>query len=387
MEKILIVNNNMNIGGVQKSLVNLLRCISSEYDVTLLLFHRSGALLDDIPKNVKVLSVGAPYAYLGMSDAETNGHFIRKLGRSFYAATARLFGFGVSAAWMAPFQKKLRGFDVAVSFLHSGAPKAFYGGCNEFVLRHVEAKRKVTFLHCDFAKIGANTARNQRIYARFDRIASCSEGCRAAFLAVFPEFAEKTLTVENCQDFAQIVKKAEAAPVAPRTDCALHVVTVARLGREKGVLRGVEALAALRDERVHYTVIGDGVERAEIEAAVEKYALQKQVTLLGELENPYGYIKAADLLLIPSYSEAAPMVIDEAACLGTPILTTATSSADDMVAKTGYGWVCENSVQGICDGLSALLAEPQRLLQRREFLKKKHFGNDAALDHFRRLTH
>ena len=40
--------------------------------------------------------------------------------------------------------------------------------------------------------------------------------------------------------------------------------------------------------------------------------LSENVTLLGEKENPYGYIKAADLLLIPSYSEAATMVIGEA---------------------------------------------------------------------------
>ena len=46
------------------------------------------------------------------------------------------------------------------------------------------------------------------------------------------------------------------------------------------------------------------------------------------MENPYGYMRAADVLLIPSFSEAAPMVIHESALLGTPILTTETSSAD-----------------------------------------------------------
>ena len=48
------------------------------------------------------------------------------------------------------------------------------------------------------------------------------------------------------------------------------------------------------------------------------------------MDNPYGYIKAADLLLIPSYNEAAPLVIGEAAGLETPILSTETSSAKEM---------------------------------------------------------
>lgn len=39
MERILIVNNNMHIGGVQKSLLNLLTDIHGRYDVTLLLFY------------------------------------------------------------------------------------------------------------------------------------------------------------------------------------------------------------------------------------------------------------------------------------------------------------------------------------------------------------
>ena len=56
MEKILIVNNNMDIGGIQKSLLNLLREVSGEYDITLLLLSRSGALLKEVPEGVKVIT-------------------------------------------------------------------------------------------------------------------------------------------------------------------------------------------------------------------------------------------------------------------------------------------------------------------------------------------
>lgn len=384
MQKLLIVNNNMNIGGVQKSLLNLLKCISSDYDVTLLLFHRSGALLREIPSNVKVITSGAPYAYLGMSNAETDGHFSQKLGRGFFAGCAKLLGAGVSMALMRPFHRMLKGYDVAISFLHSGAPKSFYGGCNEFVLHHVQAKRKVTFLHCDFAKIGANTPRNRRIYAKFDAIAACSEGCKRAFLAAFPEFAEKTLAVENCQDFDAIRRKAsEPFPFANKE--GLQIVTVARLGREKGIDRALEAIAALPDAQLHYTVIGDGVERTRLEAKISELELSERVTLAGESENPYGAIRAADLLLIPSYSEAAPMVIAESASLGTPVLSTLTSSAEEMVAQSGYGWVCENSIEGIRAGLSALLDDLQKLREKQAFLQNLSFDNEIALTHFRAL--
>ena len=54
MKKILIVNNNMHIGGVQKALVSLLWAIRDRYDITLLLFHRGGEYQKDIPPEIKV---------------------------------------------------------------------------------------------------------------------------------------------------------------------------------------------------------------------------------------------------------------------------------------------------------------------------------------------
>ena len=42
MKKILIVNNNLDMGGIQKSLVNLVKEVYEEYDITLLLFRKSG---------------------------------------------------------------------------------------------------------------------------------------------------------------------------------------------------------------------------------------------------------------------------------------------------------------------------------------------------------
>ena len=53
-KKLLIVNNNMHIGGVQRALVNLLGCIHDQYDVTLLLFHPAGVLMEEIPADVRV---------------------------------------------------------------------------------------------------------------------------------------------------------------------------------------------------------------------------------------------------------------------------------------------------------------------------------------------
>ena len=97
------------------------------------------------------------------------------------------------------------------------------------------------------------------------------------------------------------------------------------------------------------------------------------------------FMKAADVLLIPSYSEAAPMVIDEAACLCTPVLSTGTCSAEELVSERGFGWVCGNSVEGITEALNRLLDSPQEIAERSSFLQTVVFDNSKALEGFRGL--
>ena len=66
MKKILIVNNNLDMGGIQKSLVNLVKEVYKEYDIALLLFSRSGSLLREIPETVKIITPLKVYRILGL---------------------------------------------------------------------------------------------------------------------------------------------------------------------------------------------------------------------------------------------------------------------------------------------------------------------------------
>ena len=385
-KRILIVNNNMHIGGVQRALIDLLKCIQDRYDITLALFHPEGELMAEIPAGIKVLPVTSLYRFLGMTKSDVKNSPLKKLIRSFFGAVARLMGRDVAISMMKWSQKQISGYDVAISYLHNAGDQMFYGGCNDFVLQHIDAPKKYAFLHCDYQNSGANTEKNCRQYRAFDRIAACSKGCRTAFLRCLPELEKKTVVVQNCQDYQGFFRRAEAEPVSLPSD-RVNILTVARMGREKGIPRAIEAFAQIKDSavRFHYYVIGDGVQRDKVESLIQKYGLETQVTLLGESTNPYGYMKAADILLVPSISEAAPLVIGEAASLGTPILTTETSSAVDMVEDTGYGWVCQNSVEGITEKVRELLADRNEILRKSIFLQQSAFDNRIALVQFDEL--
>ena len=381
MKKLLIVNNNMKIGGVQKSLCNLLWNICGEYDVTLCLFDKNGEYLDDIPDTVDVIACDSLFRYLGMSQAECV-HLSDRLKRGALALGCRLFGRSKVLRLMLKSQKRLPGrYDAAISYLHNGRQNQLYGGVNEFVLDRVDADLKIAYLHCDYLRCGGSNDENNRLYHEFDRIAACSDGCRDAFLQVLPELRERCFTARNFHRYDEIKRLADEADIEYSHDC-FNVLCVARLAHEKGIDRAIRAIKHCRDKglRAALHLVGDGALRTELEALTAELGLQGAVHFYGERKNPYPYMRGADLLLISSFHEAAPMVIDEAACLGLPTLSVKTTSSDEMLKDCGR--VCENSQEGISEALADIITDPSKLNAIKQSLLSAGRSNAAAMQQF-----
>lgn len=379
MKTIIIVNNNLKTGGVQISLLNLLKDIASVYDITLLLFYADEQNSDLIPKNIKVMTVKSPFKYFGMSLQESKSSFAALIGKVFWAVVTKTVGRSFAIRLMSIFQHRLKGYDCAISYLHEGPQKSFYGGCNEFVLRKIQADKKIAWIHCDFGLCGANNKQSKKIYKRFDTIVACSNGTKEAFLRCMPELKDKCAVVRNCNDYESIRTKAE--PAMQYSSEYFNVITVARLSSEKGIDRMLYAVkhAITLGYPVMYHIVGDGQEREPLEKLVDMLGISDSVIFYGNQKNPYSYIVSADLFVLPSYHEAAPMVFDEAASLGVPVLATKTTSTDEMILKENAGFVCENTQEGITQMLIDILNNPQSLKQISKGLTKRQFTNQMSI--------
>lgn len=388
MKKLLIVNNNMQLGGVQKALVSLLYEIKDQYDVTLFLFSPDGPCFADIPEGINVVTAKSLYRCFGISQAEAKEKGgLLYLSRTVMAVLTKLLGRS-AVIWLANLnQPKLKDhYDVAISYLHSGGLKSFYGGCNEFVLSRVSATKKVTFLHGDYGKCGADHPKTNRLYRKFDLVAACSEGCRESFVSRLPDMAERCATVPNCHNYRQMRENSQQDTVA-YDEGTIHILTIARLSKEKGVERGIRAVAYAREwgQKVCYHIVGDGIERTGLEALCDGLGLGECVRFYGNQENPYRFLPGVDLLLIPSYHEAAPLVIDEARCFGVPILSAKTSSAEAMITKRGLGWVCDNSQEAINLALIELVTQFSVLQEKKVSISQTESTNKEAVSAFYRI--
>ena len=362
-KRIIIVNNNMKIGGIQKALLDLLNEISSQYDVTLCLFNNVGEYLKRIPSNVNVIHCNSLYKYFGMGQAESKKSLIDYIFRSSLAIITKIFGRKVTTRVISFFTKKLPAqYDCAISYMHDGENRLFYGGWNHFVISKVTAKKKIAFVHGDYEKCGSNNKGNNEIYEKFDIIAACSEGCRKAFLRALPHLEAKTKTVINCHNFEEIVAMSGEETVIYDNQYT-NAIVVSRLNPGKGVDRAIYAAKYAIDKglKLKLHIVGGGNSMAQLKALSKELRVESNVAFYGEQANPYRYIKNADFLLIPSYHEAAPLVIDEALCLGVPVLSTATTSSEDMILNRNCGWVCDNSQKGINQKMHEIIANQDEI--------------------------
>lgn len=388
MKKIVIVNNNMKVGGVQKSLCNLLWELeqNEDYDVTLVLLSPVGDYMDRIPPRVKCIYPKSLFRYMGVSQGEMKG--VDRFKRGFLAGVCRTLGRPWAMRFILWSQKKLpESYDYAIAFLHSGRRKSFFGGVQDFVLHRIDAKKKIAFLHDDYDKCGANHKLNNDMMAKFDAIAACSDGCRGVFEAAQPHLAHKSVTVRNCNNIAEIRSLADEDTVT-YDPAYINVLCAARLSPRKGIDRAIEAAAVALKEGIPLKlhILGSGIMEADLKRMVAERELGEQVIFYGEQSNPYRFMKNADLFLLTSFHEAAPMVIDEAYILGVPTLTTRTNSSDEMITARNCGWVCENDQDSLNKQLLLVLKDRCLLYNMKESLRTRVPDNSLAMSQFYKLV-
>ena len=322
-----------------------------------------------------------------MSQQDCKGNLKDTLLRGFFAVIALLFGRSTAVRFMLIGQPMLNeSYDYAISFLHNGRRNSIYGCVQDFVLSRIKAKKKIAFIHCDYRNCGANHADNNRIIRKFDKIAACSDGCRKAFESVIPDLKNKCTTVCNCHNFDEIRNLADENTYIYDSRY-INIILVARLSTEKGIERALKAVseAVNKGFLVKFHVVGSGNIYNELIDLSRDLGIADNVVFYGKQDNPYRYMKNADLFLLTSYHEAAPMVIDESRCLGVPVLTTETTSSMDMVTDRGCGWVCGNSQEDLNKALSDILADKKSLFGLKEKLKVIEVDNDTAIEQFNSL--
>jgi glycosyltransferase involved in cell wall biosynthesis len=191
-----------------------------------------------------------------------------------------------------------------------------------------------------------------------DKIVCVSGHARENFIRRYPELESRTQLIYNFYDTDTIRTQGHPPCLLPGLNPAL--LSVGRMTEQKKYLRFLDVLARLRDEGFSFGwhILGQGAQWTAIEEKVLALNLQDRVFLHGVTDNPYQYMTACDLFVLPSGWEGFPTVTVEAKILGCPVLATDVAGIQEQLIHGKTGWIVENSEDGIYEGLKYLLQNP-----------------------------
>ncbi|MFD0588422.1 glycosyltransferase [Paenibacillus sp. GCM10027627] len=399
--KLLFVMNHLDCGGAEKALVSLLQVIDYErYEVDLLLFKQEGLFLGHVPKQVRVLVPPADYRYYDMPLKEAALQLLKKgavrglLARLYLGLVMRTEGNAAKReqlAWrhiVRTFEGLEGSYDAAVGFLEK---TPIY-----YIVDKVEAKTKIGWIHTDYVRMGMDARLDEPYFRRLDHIVTVSEECGGTLRREFANYTGKIKVIQNIVSPAVIRRMSEGKSSALSVGSALtggsiRILTIARLHHAKGIDLAIEAASLLVDRGypIHWTVLGEGgeEERAQLEALIQKRGLESRFKLPGAVDNPYPYLKAADIVVQPSRFEGKSIAIDEAKILGKPIVTTNYSTVTDQIHHGSNGWIVEMQPRAIAEGIGRLIEEPELRAELASRLADERLGTEEEVVKLYELVH
>ena len=296
MKKIAIFINNLQVGGIQKSIINILNNIDySKYNIDLYVFDNNPFY--EINSQVNLIILKKPlfiYKFLPFN-------FVKKILK-------------------VPILNKK--YDVAIDFdsyqmytaigaLTCNAKKKIIWVHNDIPIK-IKEEFKYRILHFFFKKK----------YKYFDIYCAVSKGALASFKTLENHSNKEYLVIPNYIDTNEIkTKLKEDCPIKVDSK-KINIVSVGRLCHQKGydiMLNNIKELTKYRKD-FHLYIIGDGPDKEKLFSQKNKLELDNYVTFLGNQKNPFKYLKEMDLFYLSSRYEGQGMVILEALSVGLDVL-------------------------------------------------------------------
>ena len=358
-KQILFLCSDMRVGGFQKSLISLFQCLDyGKYDVDLLLLNPMGIFMDLIPKEVTILPCLVDSEYF-MNGIKAMKSMLRKgkLKLAFSRAVSCLFwpfNKGVGAMIMVKAVPKLnKHYDVAIDY--NGQHLLYY------MVEKISANKKISYFHSDYKKWRYYEKMDRKYYNWVDAIVSVSDECVQSMKEIFPEYEDKIWCIENINSN----KTVNLFPINSNTfnDSfdGIRIVTVGRVCYNKGYDIAAEALKKLKDAGydVRWYMVGPIEDDAYCAKLMTQYVIGEDMMLLGATNNPYDYMRNADVIVHPSRFEGKAVAVEEAKILNKPIVATAYSTVMNQIVNEHTGLIVEMTGEAVFRGIERLICEPE----------------------------
>lgn len=386
MKNILISSFDMEVGGVERSLISMLNNFNyKNYNVDLMLYSHTGDFMNLLPKQPNLLEENKKYKTFRMSIGQIfkSGNLCIGLSRVLARLNAKSYNnkengyIQMQYMWkyalhFLPHIKKE--YDVAISYLWP----------HYFIADKVKAKIKIAWIHTDYSTVDTDIELDLKMWNKFDYIISISDDVTNAFLSKYPSLKSKIILVENITSPKFIMDMSnEKQNEIKKNEKHFNIVSVGRLCYPKAFDEAIRALKILHNrglKNIKWYVVGYGGDEGLLKNLIKENDLEDNFILLGKQTNPYPYMKACDLYVQPSRYEGKAVTVTEAQILGKPIMITNYATANSQVKDGIDGYICDLSTEGIADGIEKLYKDNELRNKLANNCKSINYSNSYELD-------
>lgn len=253
--------------------------------------------------------------------------------------------------------------DVEIAFLEGFATRLLASSPNR-------NSRKYAWVHCDLEQFHWITPwfrgykNEQHCFAACDKVIGVSDEVTAAVKHLYK--LTNTHTLLNPIDYETIKQKStHTLPNTAKKKDVLNIISIGRYTPVKGYTSLLQAINILKNKGipVHLKLLGKGEERALYEAYIKENNLSELIELVGFVNNPYPYLKEADLFICSSISEGYNTAITEALILGVPVISTNVPGIRNQLQHNRCGTVIGNTPEEIAQAILDISRHPETLQQ------------------------
>lgn len=329
MKKLLFITWSVSYGyGTEKSLADVLnRFDNTKYDINILpLFKYSNNSIFN--NNIKVLEPIIDYTDKNLDEVKALKNYYNLL------SNPSLFN-----KWLS---KK---YDCIIACNHN-APSYFasyiVGGKKIIWIRGDMGELDYTILDKttnEYKVVKQEHEMQANVLKVFDKIVVISEVTKNTLKELFG-ITKNVVKISNSVDGEKIKLLSEKAVDLP--DKMIFTI-LARLDYNKNqmlLLKAVKELKKYRDDFIIY-ILGDGDYRLKLEKYINDNKLNKNVKILGFVENPYPYVKSSVATILTSLSEGFSLALVESVMLNTPIISTDVGVARELIEKYNCGTIID----------------------------------------------
>ena len=334
MGKILFKIKSLGLGGIERLTVDVLNNLKLEdKEIILMLEKREDFFKEQIPKNIKIV-------YLKSEKLEKIIENIKNKKKNIFYKILYNLLMNYEKIEMA------RNVNKYISLNKDAKMFIDYSGTATKYISKINIERKIYWNHLSIEKMKpSKRVRMLKRLNNYTQIVAICEEMAQEIKTIFPELSSKVKVIYNFIDEEKIkLKMKEDKKLEEELLKEKYCISVGRLSEPKDYETTIKAFKYLKERGIKEKlfIIGDGNLKEKLNKLIKELDLEGQVFLLGMKENPYLYMKNADILIHSSRKEGFPMVLLEGMCVGVPIIcSNFKTGAYELIEKERNGEIFE----------------------------------------------